>query len=248
MTKRILSLKRTGTAIVTLLLMLAFAATAQAADSSVTYNGTYAGSLFGFAPDSGSGKGLFPDFQSMMPGGTYTQKVKISNVSSQRIELFLRGEPASDVAGLLNKVTIEVEDESGNIVVQESKPTASWPTSGLITNAGRFVHLGRFYRGDAETLTVTLKVPADLGNEFQNAIGKVNWVFQADVYEYPDDPDDPDDPDIPLGPPVVTINENPIPLAPGTGDSANPLLWGGLLLVFAILLVILLVQKRRGRV
>lgn len=246
--KRITSLKRTATAIAALLLLFAFAATAHAADASATYNGTYAGSLFGFAPDSGSASGLFPDFQNMMPGGTYTQKVKVSNPSSQRVELFLRGEAVSEsVAGLLNNVTLEIRDENGNVLAPESTAASPWPSTGITTNAGKFIHLGRFYSGDSIVLTVTLKVHENLGNDYKDASGQVKWVFQADVY-VPDDGGGDDGPRIPLGPgPVITINENQIPLSPGTGDDANLLLWGGLFVVFAVLLVVLLVHKRRRR-
>lgn len=253
MMKRITSLKRTATAIAALLLLFAFAATAHAADASATYYGTYAGSLFGFAPDDGTGSGLFPDLQNMMPGGTYTQKIKVSNPSGQRVELFLRGEAVSEsVAGLLNKITFEVKNESGTVLVPESSVSSPWPSNGLQTNAGTFLHLGRFYPGDAQTLTVTLKVPASLDNTYQNAVGKVKWVFQADVY-VPDDDDDDDrprrTPTIPLGPgPIITIDENQIPLSPGTGDDTNLLLWGGLFVVFTTVLVVLLLHKRRSRV
>lgn len=252
MMKRITSLKRPATAIAALLLLFAFAATAHAADASATYNGTYAGSLFGFAPDSGSVSGLFPDLQNMMPGGTYTQKVKVSNPSSQRVELFLRGEAVSEsVAGLLNNVTLEIKDENGNVLAPESSAASPWPGTGIDTNAGKFIHLGRFYSGDSIVLTVILKVPEDLGNAYKGASGQVKWVFQADVY-VPDDGGGDDGPrrtpSIPLGPgPVITINENQIPLSPGTGDDANLLLWGGLFVVFAVLLVVLLVHKRRRR-
>ena len=247
--KRMISLKRTGTAMLCLLLLFAFAATAHAADSSATYNGSYAGSLFGFAPDDGSGSGLFPDFQNMMPGGVYTQKIKISNPSYERIELFLRGEAVSEsVAGLLNKITFEVKNENGTVLVPEGSAISPWPDNGLQTNAGKFLHLGRFYSGDTQTLTVTMKVPASLDNTYQNAVGKVKWVFQADVYVPDDDDDDDDDPRIPLGPgPVITINDNQIPLSPGTGDTSNLLLWGGLFVVFGAALAVLLLHKRRTK-
>lgn len=247
--KQIFSLKRTGAAIIGVLLLFAFAATAYAADASTTYNGSYAGTLFGFAPDNNSETGLFPNFQNMMPGETYTQKVTVSNASYERIELFLSGEATYEsVAELLDRVTVSIVDGDGKPVLQESTVRTAWPQNGVTTNAGTFLHLGRFYAGDVETLTVTMKLPADLNNDYMDAVGKVNWVFQADVYVPYDGGDDDDGPRIPLGPgAAITINENIIPLSPGTGDQANLLLWGGLFVVFAILFAVLLYKRRKQR-
>ncbi len=244
--KQRFSLKRTGTVIIGVLLLFSFAATAYAADASATYNGSYAGTLFGFAPDDNSGTGLFPNFQNMMPGETYTQKVTVSNASYERIELFLKGEPVNESkAGLFDKVTMEIRKQDGTLLVSE-RVSSAWPQNGVTTNAGTFLHLGRFYAGDVETLTVTMKLPADLNNDYMDAVGKVNWVFQADVYVPYDGGDDDDGPRIPLGPgATITINENTIPLSPGTGDHANLLLWGGLFVVFAILLAVLLYKRRK---
>ncbi|HWR24416.1 MAG TPA: LPXTG cell wall anchor domain-containing protein [Feifaniaceae bacterium] len=247
--KRTRSLKLLATAAISLLLLFCFAATASAADSSgVTYTG-YAGSLYGFVPDGGaSGNGLFPGLQNLMPGGTYTQEIKVQNSSRDRIELFLQGEAASQntEAGrlLLDAVTFSLAGPDGPIVGAGTPAGASWPENG------RYMHLGRFYPGQEATLTLTMTVPANLDNTFRNAAGKVDWTFQADVYVDDDDDDGPRrTPLIPLGPGVViTVDENQIPLAPGTGDDANPLLWGGLFAAFAVLLAVLLIRKRRGRV
>ena len=243
--KQAFSLKRTGAAIIGLLLLFSFAATAYAADASATYNGSYVGTLFSFAPNDGTG--LFPNFQNMMPGETYTQNVTVSNASYERIELFLKGEPVSESkAGLFDKITMEIRKQDGTLLVSE-RVSSAWPQNGVATNAGTFLYLGRFSAGDAETLTVTMKLPVDLNNDYMDAVGKVNWVFQADVY-MPDDGGDNDGPRLPLGPgAAITINENTIPLSPGTGDHANMLLWGGLFVVFAILFAVLLYKRRKQR-
>ncbi len=251
--KRIRSLKIFATAAISLLLLFSLAATASAADPSrVTYTG-YAGSLYGFVPDDGTaGNGLFPELQNLMPGGTYTQEIKVRNNSGERIELFLRGREASQNTeighALLDRVTFSLTGPDGTIVGAGTPAGAPWPGNGNDT----FYHLGRFYTGQEVTLTLTMKVPADLDNSFKNAAGKVDWTFQADVY-VPDDDDDDNrprrTPSIPLGPGVViTVDDNQIPLSPGTGDDTNLLLWGGLFVAFATVLVVLLLHKRRKRV
>ncbi len=244
------SLKRIGTVALSVLLLLAFATTAYAAESTATFRGRT--SLFGYVPDDGSATGLFNNLQGLMPGGTYTQKITVDNTSGSRVDIYLRGEqiqrPASRQAGyaydLLDLITFKLKD--GSTILAEGKLSDIWPeTGGTNTGDGRFIRLGRFYRGDYKVLMLELTVPEELNNDYQDATGKVRWVFQADVYTRDDDDDDDDDDDIPLGPPVIIINDGEqIPLAPGTGDDANIYLWGGLFVIFAVLLAVLLVHKR----
>lgn len=232
-----------------LLLLFALPAAAYAADASVKYVGSY----FGFAPDDGStgGNGLFlENFQNMMPGGTYTQTVTISNTSGNQINVYLRGDPGTEsVAGLLKLVTFSIADQNGTLVA-DTQTAKSWPDNGYTTNSTeKYLSLGTFYSGDTRTLTVTLNVPASMGNEYQDAKGTVKWVFQADVYE-------PYNPPVNTPTPTTTIPLNPgitittgggtqIPLSPGTGDTTNFLLWGAGAVVLAAGLVALIVVRRR---
>jgi|GEM_PF-4271349 len=250
--KRNISLKLIGAAAMSLLLLFAFAATASAA-SSAAYNGSYAGSLFGFYPNDGSsGTGLFPDLQNLMPGGSYSQTVTVTNSSYEQANLYLRGEPDSATvpADLLSKVTFKVTDETGKVIVPEGTPmAAAWPSGGTGTNTGTYAYLGTFTNGTTRTLTVTLSVPAALGNAYQNAKGVVKWVFQADVYEPYNPPSSPTPTStIPLGPGITieTGTGTKIPLSPGTGDDTNYLLWGAGCVALAVVLAVLIHKRRKA--
>lgn len=249
--KRYSSLKKIGTAALSLLLLFALAAPASAADSEVSFNGP--STLFGFVPDDGSATGLFNNLQGLMPGGTYEQEITIKNPSDRRVEIYLRGEPVNasqEEVDILSQVEFTLEDEDGNVLVSDASDTSMqdiWPTSGTNTGDGVFIHLGRFYSGDEMTLTLKLKIPADLDNTYMDASGTVRWTFQADVYRRDnDDDDDDDDDDIPLNPPIIIIDDDQqIPLSPGTGDDTNLYIWAGGFIVLAGALSVLIAKRRK---
>ena len=90
-----------------------------------------------------------------------------------------------------------------------------------------WVCLGELYSGGEVHLDVTLIVPVELGNEFQNKIGWLDWEFRTE--EYMISPDDPE--------------------PPGTGDDSRLELWvlmmaGSLILM---LFILFLLWKKRDK-
>ena len=88
-----------------------------------------------------------------------------------------------------------------------------------------WVCLGTLYSGGEVNLDVTLDVPVELDNQFQNQIGFLDWEFM--IEEFPAEPDD--------------------PKPPQTGDHAMLGLWIGGAVLSAFALILFLIMKRKTR-
>ncbi|MDY4192647.1 MAG: LPXTG cell wall anchor domain-containing protein, partial [Oscillospiraceae bacterium] len=89
--------------------------------------------------------------------------------------------------------------------------------------------LGTYSRGNDVSLTAEITAPASLGNEYQNAIAKVDWVFTGNEVKK----DKGDDPTYEI------IEEDDVPLAnlPQTGRSSGAIpMMGAVLLGAGVIL------------
>jgi len=86
-----------------------------------------------------------------------------------------------------------------------------------------WVCLGTLYSGGEVNLDVTLSVPVEMGNEFQDQIGYLDWEFK--VEEYPAEPDD--------------------PRPPQTGDNTEIIFY--LLIAVVAILILFIIWKRRKK-
>ena len=77
--------------------------------------------------------------------------------------------------------------------------------------------------GTARTATEdrALEVPIEMGNEFQDVAGALDWAFK--------------------------IEEIPDPAVPDTGDNTNVMLYGGMFGVAAMALIVLIVLKKKTK-
>lgn len=146
---------------------MAFAAAA--ADSSVTYKG--GAENFVFVPGNTD---LFQNFKGVMPGDTLTQTITVKNTvsTSHGVNIYLRAESYDETAeAFLKQMTLIVKQ--GETILSDASADQK---GGLTEN----VSLGNFSAGEEAQLDASLKVPLEMGNEFQAASADIVWVFTAE--------------------------------------------------------------------
>lgn len=211
-------MKRFLTLLAILAIALGCALPAGAADGQVTYDGI--AGQFIFAPGSEhSLTDLFPDFKGVMPGDVLTQRITVRNDVSHdvKVKIYIRALGAhEDSVEFLSQLGLQVRKSEENEMAYMFDAAAN--ETAQLTD---WVYLGMLYSGGEVNLDVILTVPVEMGNEFQDAIGYLDWEFM--VEEFPVEDDDPDP----------------------TGDESNVMVW--MTLLFASLILFVIFWKRRER-
>ena len=182
------TLKTISALALALLLLLGMGATAFA-ESKVTYEG--GAEKFVFLPGSEyTETDLFENFKGVMPGDVITQEITVQNnyTKAEKVKIYLRavvhdeqGNPLSEevartedlvsMQDFLSQLTMTVKQ--GDKVLFSASPDE---LDGLKEN----VLLGTFPGRSKTILTVELSVPIELGNEYANRVGEVDWIFTAE--------------------------------------------------------------------
>nr|MBR4281095.1 hypothetical protein [Clostridia bacterium] len=202
-------MKKTISIFLALLLVLSLCSGAMA-DASVSFVGD--AEKFVFLPGSEySDSDLFENFKDVLPGDVLTQKITVKNDSDMQVRIYMKAEPVTDIhRDFLSQLTLKVDCADTEIFDAAASETAQLTELTL---------LGTFKTAGSTELTVTLTVPADLGNEYMGSIGIVPWTFI--VEEVPDDD------------------------TPDTGDWFQSELWLGAMGLLAVVIAVLIVVQRR---
>ncbi len=224
------TMKTIASLVMMLVLLLGIGAPAYA-DGTVSYKG--GAEKFVFLPGSGyTDTDLFDGFKGVMPGDTLTQTIEVRNrfLNTGSVRIYLRavahdeqanplspnvaaaGETVATMSDFLSQLYMEVWQ--GGTCIYTGTPDQ---LDGLKNN----VLLASVPRFGSVTLTVKLQVPKELGNEYANRVGEVDWVFTAEELD-------------PQG-------------NPKTGDTSNLILWIVVMVVClaAIAVVAFLVLKKK---
>lgn len=193
-----------------------------AADGKVTYREN-AGNFI-FEPGSKySPTDLFPNFKGVMPGDTLTQMITVKNDADNKVKvkIYMRSLGAhKDSVKFLSQLGLEVQKSAGNKMAYMFDAAAN-KTAQL----DGWVCLGTLYSGGEVNLDITLKVPTELDNEFQNKIGYLDWEFM--IKEFPIDESD--------------------PKPPQTGENRQLGLWFTVLFSSLAIIIILLVWRKKDK-
>ena len=204
-------------------LLLSCVMPVMAADGNVTYSGD--AGKFIFAPGSEySPTDLFPNFKDVMPGDSITQPITVKNDASNKVKvkIYMRSLGAhEDSVEFLSQLRLRVEKSEDNTMAYMFDAAAN--ETAQLTD---WVCLGTLYSGGEVNLNVILDVPVELGNDYQQRIGYLDWEFMIEEYEI--EPTDPQ--------------------PPKTGDDTPIWLWIGLMVMsLCALLILILAWKQKDK-
>ena len=208
------NIRRIASLLLALLMTLALTVSvfADEEDGSVIYEGL--SKQFIFAPGSEySPTDLFTNFKGVMPGDSLTEQITLSNAESTeyKVQVYMRALGAQEGTDeFLSQMTLTVkkngESDLFEAPANETAQLTEWVSLGTVAPGGEM------------TLDVTLNVPIEMGNDFAQQIGYLDWQFK--------------------------IEEIPVP---ETGDDMNIGLYCGVAAVSLLVLVALVVVYRRKR-
>ena len=214
---------RIAAAVMALLLLLPSVLAPAMAAASLKYVGIRNG-RFHYRPGSEYSKtDLFPNFKDVMPGDKITDTIEIYNnqPDGKNVAFYVRSLGAQEETNeFLSQMTLTVQKHGGKklFVAQADK----------VGQMKGWTHIATLEAGSKAVLDLTLNVPVEMGNEFQNQVGYIDWEFK--IIEDPPDDDDGDGSTV-----------------PETGDRNNLIFYGGLVVLSAAALIFLIFGKKRKK-
>ena len=132
---------------------------------------------------------LFENFQNVMPGDVLTDQITIKHNAGgdDNIVVYLRSKGAQEgTEEFLAQLHLTVKQVGKDVLFDAPADE----TAGLHD----WVKLGTVKTGGEVTLELTLEVPITLGDEFQKAVGYIDWEFKVEEIPEEDDDDAPETP------------------------------------------------------
>ena len=209
-------------AMLALLILLTLLMTPALAAGSVQYVG--GSRKFVFKPGSDqSPTDLFGNFKDVMPGDKLTDTIEVRNdlKTSTKIRLYLRSLGAQEnTQDFLSQLKLSVQVQGGSEVFASNADQS--------TQLKDWTYLGTVKPGEKIQLNLTLQVPIEMGNEFQNQTGYIDWEFKIEEVPYSD-------------------GSGSSGSVPETGDRNDLIFYGGLILLSLIVLFLLIFGRRKKR-
>ena len=165
--------KRFSAFVLALVMLCACSATAFATETVTYYSNP---GKFVFTPvDNVFPTDLFSGMKNVMPGDSITEDIILRNAVNNRVsvKLFLRSR-GSDAASK------EFLSQLGLKVTQSGKTKLFDAAANKSAQLTEWVYLGTLHPGGEIPLSVTLDVPIEMGNEFQDAVGRFVWEFYVE--------------------------------------------------------------------
>jgi len=181
------------------MVIMVMASATSAFAGTVTYEGQ--AEKFVFAPGSEYSKtDLFGDqFKGVMPGDIITDTVTVKNNASDKVnvEIFIRALGATDLQDPEDGIA-EVPQEDSQAFLSQMTLTVNQNGSSELFHAPAdqtaqltdWVSLGMIESGGEVDLKVSLNVPVEMNDDFQNAIGALDWQFKVVETPIPQTGDD----------------------------------------------------------
>ena len=205
------SMKKLLSLVMILAAIAALAVPALAADAVVRREGTN-GLVIETTGSGYTDTDLFDNFKNVMPGDERTEAITIKNnvTGYDYVKLYIRAVPHDEqgnpltysetyenedgkdqanaagerdetvatMADFLSKLSMDVYLVNAD-GTKETIFSASPDKSAQLTDN---VLLGTFAKGQSAKLEAVLTVPAELGNEYANRVGEVDWLFTVEGF------------------------------------------------------------------
>lgn len=153
----------------------------------------------------------FMSFTNMVPGGKYTDQLKIENGCKKTYALYMQVLPIEQSAKkdeLLELISMKVS--LGSKTLYEGTASGKKYNNG---NLQKVIFLGNYKPGEEDMINVELELDKNVGLEYCDLLTKNDWKFMVTEVKKPGNPGEPGEP---------ANHEKPQTIhAPKTGDETN---------------------------